>query len=476
MALIVQNDSSYQNGKLEGYPHLADMFSLSYVKDILKLLNVEQEDEALIKVVDVEYAPNSDGKPVLVLLHYSFPKEEVNHVRGVILDVLKEPRIVCKSFPYTPEYNMEFLTKELDSESFEIVEKVLQDESTVVYPVIEGTTVRVFYHDSRWYFSTNKKMNSLQSKWCNAVFSELFFNTWFSKLDDAKVQLTEKFDPNNSDHVKKMNESFDEFLSRELCYVFILISKENRIVSKCDKTRIFLISSYDTSSNKRNDCPRIRNGNVSYLPIINIKSVERCVHLANTSLSSLSIVSEGNVDNSFCGYTVFNGDRILKLYTGRYVRKLALRNGEPSIRYRYIHLLKEAGYFAKFFNTKPSVLVEDTAAIADLASFRELFSDEKLDDIDKRLKELPSKLVKLYNLRFSNRGQVIFSPPVHYVIMETFKSFSSKTLQKLSVRDRLAHFLEKKDARSINMILKYVNSKHGNEQANMDPSESKSPN
>lgn len=185
--------------------------------EILKLVGIPEECKDLIRVLDA----NDQG---LKLLHYIDDSDfRVHHVRGIIVATEeKPPKIVCKSFPFTPEivFNDEskFMIKNL------IETKEVGTVACQTAP--EGTLIRVFNYRNKWYMSTHKKINGSQSRWDSPTFGFLFSEI----IGDV---------------------SLDDVLDKKFCYVFLMCHPNHVLVCKNEKMCLYCVAAYLIDENMR---------------------------------------------------------------------------------------------------------------------------------------------------------------------------------------------------------------------------------
>lgn len=114
------------------------------------------------------------------------------------------PRLVSRGFPYADEYTAS--SPELPS--------VLADFKSYLFtPAYEGTLLRMFFHNGKWYLTTNRKLSAYHSKWS----SKDSFGTIFEKaLESLGMTM----------------ESLQGKLCQDRQYMFLVRNTfENRIVS-----------------------------------------------------------------------------------------------------------------------------------------------------------------------------------------------------------------------------------------------------
>ena len=122
--------------------------------------------------------------------------DELKAYRGV---VVSGTTIVAPSLGYTPEYNETELDQIHD----------LDPMNYSFYPSREGTLLRVFFHNGKWYLSTHRKLDAFKSRWgSDTSFGDLF--------------------------VQSIGQTFDQFtstLTPGLVYVFMVLHAN---VAQCD--------------------------------------------------------------------------------------------------------------------------------------------------------------------------------------------------------------------------------------------------
>ena len=146
--------------------------------------------------------------PDLFLIHTQdnsdFSLKLVNECNGIILDK-NTLKIVCYTFDkchselaFPPNMNTDNLYIEAS---------------------LEGTLIRVYYHNNRWVFSTKKCIDSSKSKWVsNKNFLQLF--------NECLVNIT----------------NLEENLNKNHCYSFIITHPENNIIVKYQLPALYHIS------------------------------------------------------------------------------------------------------------------------------------------------------------------------------------------------------------------------------------------
>lgn len=148
---------------------------------------------------------------------------ELKQCRGLIF---KNHKLFLKSYAYTDIYDT--------SEKEKIIAN-LKDynfNDLKFYNSLEGTLIRLFYNNNKWYVSTHRKLNAYESRWgCKKSFGEIFEEAIFSELL-ANEKFVKRFsDDIKNDDINNILKLFFSILNTDIQYFFYLPSlKINRIV------------------------------------------------------------------------------------------------------------------------------------------------------------------------------------------------------------------------------------------------------
>ncbi|GAF74190.1 unnamed protein product, partial [marine sediment metagenome] len=108
--------------------------------------------------------------------------EVIRHCRGTVFHGSKNH---VQTFPHTREYRTE------DREQIENIFPDCAPKDLAVFVSHEGTLLRVFHHNGKWFFMTHRKFDAWKSKWasrqsfgaqlCDAIVAEYDRNDEFRK-------------------------------------------------------------------------------------------------------------------------------------------------------------------------------------------------------------------------------------------------------------------------------------------------------
>jgi hypothetical protein len=315
--------------------------------EIMEYIN---NNENIIKITDNDNLSN--------LKIFSYEKRDnvftdnlpVNlECRGIIIN---DGTIIMKNLPYTYEYS------DRDSDIKEKLEYVLKD--CRFFESHEGCLIRVFYFNSKWFMSTNRKLDASNSRWS----SDKSFGKYF--VEGLKKISTYKNDTNDSIILEK----FYSTLNIEKKYVFLLKnSEENRIVCKnpVGEPSIYHIGTYFNDVFLLDD----ECHNIPHPKEYNFLDVETLIdHVKNTDVfNNQGIICFGS-----------NGFQY-KILNSIYLDYFKVRNNEPNIILRYLEIRTDKNLYNKFIHLYPNIYY-------------------KFENIEKLIYEICLKILNCYVNRF----------------------------------------------------------------------------
>ena len=230
--------------------------------------------------------------------------------RGVVFN---DKNIVMRAFPYTIEYNHE------EGENIEGSIGPVFDQCSF-YDAYEGTLIRMFNFDGKWFTSTHRKLNAFRSKWA----SKESFGTAFKQALEVEVNYNEKL-RNSLPQGENLLESFQETLDKSKQYMFLILnSEENRIVCRApEKPVLFHVGTFVEGKLVMSE-----NINVPYPKKHNFNSMgEAYDYIDNINIRDLQ------------GLIIFAPDnKQYKILHKEYQELFRARGNEPSIKFRYLQV------------------------------------------------------------------------------------------------------------------------------------------
>jgi hypothetical protein len=191
---------------------------------------LEYEGLSIFSSIHLQYLRWSDEDDVLRILNYfEIPSTEegkgaggatplsaedemkLRNVRGWVYFKDSKKLLNC-SMPYPLEWDTQ--------ESGDIPSWMNNEDKTLSFLSMEGTLLRMFYHNEKWYLSTNKKLDAFQSRWSSRfTFGNMFTHALGGIFKDLGNQ-----------NVLSM---FEESLDKSKIYAFLIRSnQENRVVCR----------------------------------------------------------------------------------------------------------------------------------------------------------------------------------------------------------------------------------------------------
>lgn len=308
--------------------------------------------------------------------------KETKKYRGVVMN--NEGKTICRSFGFTPEID------ETDNDLMtSVVEPFLAQENLRVLEAYEGTLLRVFFYDNRWYISTCRKLDAFKSKWGSSKsFGELFeeiIQTPFEQF--CKEQLDE---------------------TKVYCYVLRTYSKNRIVCNGYESPSLFLIGTYD-------------NGNFEEF------NFEKCTVSLITKINSMETLREymSTVDPTKLQGVILMNEKgeCVKVMKHEYVEAFKLRGNQPNIILRYIELQQEGDgkkveTFFNMYQDHKDAIIDFTDSITDICSF----------------------VFRKYRNRFIRKQVAIVPPDLYYIIRELHDSYL-KDRTKIVTPERVSEYI-----------------------------------
>lgn len=239
-------------------------------------------------------------------------KDIIKSCRGILVS---DNKIVLQTYPYSEEYTAR--DKEIDHLEKEDFNKLRFVEAH------EGSIIRVYNYNKKWYISTHKKIDSFRSKWSSKVsFGQQF-------LDALYVSIKKSTELSNKISFKTeipFEQQFFNTLDDSKCYCFLVRNtSENRIVSKpYSEPTLFHTGTFnmnDFSYDLETSCDIDKPKELKFENLNQLKE-----HVENTNIDELQ------------GVIVYKGEKHVKIVSSEYSKMFKIRGNEPSIKFRYLQL------------------------------------------------------------------------------------------------------------------------------------------
>jgi len=368
------------------------MFYLETNKLNMHHLITKNEINTLVETKDVSrYDMNEDGLELYSYISCSSQDSPLKkNCRGV---VFHEDKLVLQTFPYTENIN---------TKNREEVENALSNlNDWNFYPSYEGSLLRVYCYNNRWYISTHKKFNAFHSRWA----SNISFGVRFVQL------LTKLFNlPQETNYTEVLNK-FYSMLNTHKQYAFLISHWRDNSIREQETTTpgMYYVGTWDATTNTLipfdEEVSKLINTPQSY----NFTSIDEIY----TKLQELSTMPRQ-------GIIAFSKteNQQLKLYTPSYYDEQEVRGNTNSIQQRYLELRNQPEKFEKF-----------------LEMYRERYG-EQFTEFESIINEMIKLIFTTYKKRFcyKDKREDLTIPKMCYQIMKECHSwhFQDPSQNKIS--------------------------------------------
>jgi hypothetical protein len=331
-----------------------------------------------VQVKNSEHIKLTDVDGELTIYSYHDCNEEspdfIKQCRGI---VIRGDELIVKTFDYTPEYN--------ENEIDKIRSKLVNSSSYQVFESLEGCMVRLFFHNNKWFLSTQKKLDAFRSRWiCKESFGELFVKGLeyeYHNSDSFKEKVGE---------IERMDDLYQKFLfslNPEHVYIFFIKNNnQNRLVNNADNIpKIYHIGTYLERTNF------VLDFDIS-LPSPKRLSFEDVDEMVEYVLNIDYFTSQGLM--------VFSEDgRQFKIVNSKYQDYLRVRGNDPLVVRRYLAIRNNKEDKSKLLELYPEM-------------GNTFFKVEATLDI------ISMNILKAYVRRFIKKEYTVVSPQEFQVIKE----------------------------------------------------------
>jgi hypothetical protein len=190
----------------------------------------------------------------------------------------------------------------------------------------------MFYHQGKWFTTTNRKLNAFNSKWS----SSMSFGNLFVEALEHECTINRFFSDmiEQQEGKKSILEKFQNSLDLNLQYFFLLRStNENRIVTQApteEEPYLYHIATFDNQSLVNSTLPEHEVN-------VNLRKPEKISEFTLANLLDY-------VDNRVNPYShqgvvcIGPNNEQVKIYHPKYQELSRVRGNEPSVKYRYLQI------------------------------------------------------------------------------------------------------------------------------------------
>ena len=341
----------------------------------------------------------------------------VKACRGI---VFSGEKVVLQGFPYTYEFTEDNDRKEIDD--------IFTSSSPRFFDAYEGTLIRIFSFNNKWYLSTNKKLDAFKSRWGSKTsYGDYFISALIHEIHVSTV-FREKL--GFADHDEEgipavILDRLFNILDHEKQYMFFLINNfNNRIVCEYDHPKFLHVGTFE-------------NGALS-LEHEDLGFDYPKEHFFDSPDALFNYINNHVNHRLLQGVIVFTNDnKQYKIYNKTYLDLYKIRGNEASIKFRYIQLRNDT--------VKKNMLVEL------YPEFNESFIS-----IESTITELCNNILQSYINRYIRKQYVVLPVEQFIVLSEVHKWFLQDKDNRVSIKIVIDTF-NKQNAPTINrMIKKYI--------------------
>lgn len=280
----------------------------------------------------IKKQPKVDEEQPCVELYCSEYRDQrcIPHSTNTKSFVFNGDQLFFEGYPYSIELSQD------DCEG-------LQFEKCSFFEAHEGTLLRVFNINGKWYTSTNRCLDAFKSKWAakTTTFGIHFADTVrenIRAIDDDEIFEDDEADVKTLEERKKdardyLNKIYEVNLDKSKKYMFLLEPcKEERIVCLTKPYSFFNIGVFDKDNNLSLDEDVMLDG--FKVP----KTKKHVFENMNEMLHALDNIDINKIQGFIAIQNDEGRDKHYKILNNRYKYYFGLRNNTPSIRFRFIQL------------------------------------------------------------------------------------------------------------------------------------------
>lgn len=348
--------------KISTRPRISQLYDFDTTKKILDLMHIPYECEKNIRITNSFSCKLKD----YIILHYYDPHPLVYNVRGIVVEI-NSLKIMCRSFPFTPEYDISnsFYKFEIDL----VLDDLKNYRITKAY---EGTILRLWYNEEKdvWMLSTHVKIDGRKCKWSGDEFGNMFDKLW--EAEDYNI------------------------LKKDKTYIFLLSHKNNKVVC-LNENKLYYLGSATSQSDGT-------YSSVCDFEPLEVKSKNIIFQEEFEGMTKNDIVRDlsDNFDRKYTGFLFQHKTtgKCIKLVSPHYVKYKNLRGDVPNINRRFVFILLE----------------ENKEKITE---FRKVCSESELENLTKieaQIEIMPKVMYGWYNYRYVQNKFLQLTQDAHSLI------------------------------------------------------------
>lgn len=231
--------------------------------------------------------------------------------------------IVFKGFSFTPEY-----TQANDADQ---IAQLVGNNVCTFHDSYEGTLVRIFSFQNKWYISTNRKLDANKSKWA----SRTSFGEFFRRALEYEIIANAKFRDSlfqRGQENPTMMHLLDQFLDKldtSKSYMFLLLTNpETRIVCQYASPKILHVGTYSGGGESR----------LEFSGFLGLDSPKQHYFESIDDMYTYVRTADFTVLQGLIAFYGENNEHQFKIMNPKYVDLYNIRGNEASVKFRYLQL------------------------------------------------------------------------------------------------------------------------------------------
>ena len=338
----------------------------------------------------------------------------VKKCRGLIYN---GDKLIMNAFPFTPDY---------DCKDIQEYKDLIDFDKCSFFDAHEGTLIRVFNFNGKWYTSTHRKFNSWNSKWSGKQTFGKAFEEALEYEEKTNKDFQNLLPASGSSEPEKdtVVNRFYSTLNTEYQYMFLVLSSnDNRIVCASPRNpTVYHVGTFVSGNlvfdKNRDTCiPGPRQHNFTNIDEIT-DYVRNCDY------------------NSIQGILVFApNNKQFKIVNTKYFKLYKVRGNEPSIKFRYLQVRNDKEMVDDLKGLYPHMI-------------------ESFDKYEKNIQTLAKRIHGSYISRFIKKEFTTVSQTQFKIIKDCHSWHLGNREQNRVTQEKVIEVINNQTATHINHMIK----------------------
>jgi hypothetical protein len=422
-------------------------------------------DFKLQEVANANNTQKTDSNNELVIYGYNQCSNHSNKItqqyKGLVFEGEK---LISRGFSFTQEYNISTETSFINA-----IFDTCEWENIKFYETVEGSSIRLFHNNGKWYISTYRKLDAYHSKWSSdksfgQMFEDAIYHQYQSNVEfknyidgdlNGKVDEETPETPETGTIMSYFNEYIEtekihidsqnvmqKFLNHLLIgyqYNFIISNDyQNRIV--CDAPEMQSVYFVGTLVSGKWDLDL--DSKCGGLP----KPTRVHITERNKFYSTFSEISDYKKSPGLVAFMPDNSQ--FKITNSDYLYYFKIRGNSSSINYRYLQLLQKQEIQQ---NTEQSYGNDD-----DINALKFLYPGyrKEFDIYDQAIEELSLYIYNSYVTRFIKKEYSVVSKSQYKVVKKIHSWYTSDRKRNRVTYNKVLSLVKEQPTTNLNRIIK----------------------